>query len=63
MKSIILSGLGRITIDQFESEMDLIGEEILGELNRQVFDKISWDEDGKKFIKVSEVVFTSKIIQ
>ena len=63
MKSIILSVLGKTYIDQFESEMDLIGDEILGELNRQVFDKISWDEDGKKFIKVSEVVFTSKIIQ
>lgn len=63
MKSIILTVLGKNTIDQFESEMDLIGDEILGELNRQVFDKISWDEDGKKFIKVSEVVFTSKIIQ
>ena len=63
MKSIILSVLGKTYIDEFESEMDLIGDEILGELNRQVFDKISWDEDGKKFIKVSEVVFTSKIIQ
>ena len=63
MKSIILSVLGKTYIDQFESEMDLIGDEILGELNRQVFDKISWDEDGKKFINVSEVVFTSKIIQ
>ncbi len=63
MKSIILSVLGKTYIDQFESEMGLIGDEILGELNRQVFDKISWDEDGKKFIKVSEVVFTSKIIQ
>jgi flagellar basal body-associated protein FliL len=63
MKSIILSILGKTYIDQFESEMDLIGDEILGELNRQVFDKISWDEDGEKFIKVSEVVFTSKIIQ
>ena len=63
MKSIILSVLGKTYIDQFESEMDLIGDEILGELNRQVFDKISWDEDGEKFIKVSEVVFTSKIIQ
>ena len=63
MKSIILKVLGKTYIDEFESEMDLIGDEILGELNRQVFDKISWDEDGKKFIKVSEVVFTSKIIQ
>ena len=63
MKSIILSVLGKTYIDEFESEMDLIGDEILGELNRQVFDKISWDEDGKKFIKVSEVVFTSMLIQ
>jgi len=63
VKSIILSVLGKTYIDQFESEMTEIGDEILRELNRQVFDRIAWDEDGKKHIEVSEVVFTSKIIQ
>lgn len=63
IKSIILSVLGKTYIDQFESEMTEVGDEILRELNRQVFDKISWDDDRKKHIKVSEVVFTSKIIQ
>jgi|APSaa5957512622_1039677.scaffolds.fasta_scaffold97713_1 flagellar basal body-associated protein FliL len=63
MKSVILSILGKKYIDQYESEMNEIAEEIRHELNRQVFDKISWDEDGQKIIEVAEIVFTNKIIQ
>lgn len=63
IKSIILAILSRKYIDQYESEMEEIGEEIARELNRRVFEKIEWDDDGKKYIEISEVVFTSKIIQ
>lgn len=63
MKSVILSILGKKYIDQYESEMAEIADEIRRELNRQVFGKITWDEDGKKMIEVAEVVFTNKIIQ
>lgn len=63
IKAIILKILGSKYIDQYEQEMDDIGEEIRRELNRQVFEKIAWDEDGKMFIEISEILFTSKIIQ
>ena len=63
VKSVILSILGKKYIDQYETEMAEIADEIRVELNRQVFGKIAWDEDGNKMIEVAEVVFTNKIIQ
>jgi ribosome biogenesis GTPase A len=63
MQAVILKILGKKYIDQYESEMDDMAEEIRRELNSQVFQKIEWDDDGKKQIEVAEIVFTKKIIQ
>ena len=63
MKAIIVSILGKKYIDQYETEMGEMAEEIRRELNRQVFEKVAWDDDGEKRIEVSEVIFTDKIIQ
>ena len=63
MQAVILKILGKKYIDQYESEMDDMAEEIRRELNSQVFQKIEWDDDGKKQIEVAEIVFTNKIIQ
>ena len=63
MQAVILKILGKKYIDQYESEMDDMAEEIRRELNSQVFQKIEWDDDGKKQIAVAEIVFTKKIIQ
>ena len=63
MKSVILSILGKKYIDQYESEMAEISDEIRRELNSQVYGKIEWDEEGNKHIEVGEVLITDKIIQ
>lgn len=63
MKAIIINVLGSKYIDQYEKQMAEIADEIRRELNRQVFEKIPWDDDGKMGIEVAEVIFTGKIIQ
>ena len=63
IKAIIVTILGKKYIDQYETEMPDMAEEIRRELNRQVFDKVAWDDDGEKQVQVSEVIFTDKIIQ
>lgn len=63
IKSVLVMILGKKYIDQFENEMPDLAEEIKRELNRLVFNKIAWDEDGQVGIEVSEVIFTDKIIQ
>lgn len=63
VRSIILQKLRSSDIDDLENNLDGILEELKQELNRRVFDKIKWDDDGKKKIRVQEVISTALVIQ
>ncbi len=64
IKSIILDALSSKYIDQIEAERPEIMADLKEELNRRVFNRIAWgDEDDQKSIRISEVIFTTLIIQ
>ena len=64
IKSIILDALSSKYIDQIEAERPEIMSDLKEELNRRVFNRIAWgDEDDQKSIRISEVIFTTLIIQ
>ena len=63
IKAKALKLLRSKTIDQLDSEMPEIGKQLRDVLNAEVFDKIEWDEDGNKKIKVQEILFPSIIVQ
>ena len=64
IKAKALKLLRSKTIDQLNSEnMPDVGKELRDVLNSEVFDKIKWDEDDKKKIKVQEILFQGIIVQ
>ncbi|MBT3342336.1 MAG: flagellar basal body-associated FliL family protein [Gemmatimonadetes bacterium] len=64
IKSIILDALSSKYIDQIEAERPDIVADLKEELNRRVFNRIPWgDDDDQKSIRISDVIFTTLIIQ
>lgn len=63
VRSIILQKLRSSYIDDLENNLDGILEELKDELNQRVFNKVKWDDDGKKKIRVTEVISTALVIQ
>lgn len=63
VRSIILQKLRSSYIDDLENNLAGILEELKLELNQRVFNKVKWDDDGVKKIRVTEVISTALVIQ
>jgi len=63
VKSIVLTKLRSSYIDDLENNLGTIMDELRDELNQQVLDRVKWDEDGKKKVRIKEIRVTGLVIQ
>ena len=63
VKNILLNKLRASYIDELESDLTGIMEEVKDQINQEVFSRIKWDKDGEVSIRVKVVVATELIIQ
>ena len=63
IQNILLARLRASHIDEFEGDLPGIMEEVKDQLNRDVFERIKWDDKGEKKIWVKKVIATELVIQ
>jgi len=63
IQNILLKKLRSSYIDELESNLSGIMDEVRDQVNQEVFSRIKWDKDGEKRIRVKVVLATELIIQ